>query len=118
MLNEKRCRRSSAEVGLVGSEVLEILRPPRCQHGAEHLGGAVVDQVAPGIRTRHLQTVREPAVQLQSEAVIPRIALWAERSNRSRESCRRKSRIDVRPCLQVTESVWEAGKRRCRGVLM
>src|SRR5712672_281301 len=61
-------------ISAFSSHVLKILRAAGRKLSGEEIGGAVVDQMAPGIGRTELQTRTETPVELQSETVIDRIS--------------------------------------------
>src|SRR5467141_230542 len=85
--------------GFVRGQVLEVLGTPRRQPRSKEVGGAVIDQVTPGVSGLKIQPVGETLIKLQGQAMIARVADRRELHDVGREAGRQELRCDSRSGL-------------------
>ena len=79
-------------------QILEVLNTTRRQHRGEDLRSRVVDQVAPGVGSCHLQAAGKSAIELSRERVVVRVSVGKESDHW----------IAVNPALKYTGRTFEA----------
>ena len=101
----------------LGSHVLEILRTPWGDQRGKEIGRAVVNVLAPCVRSDELQPVREAPLDLGSQAVIDRVSPIREAVDDRTESRVGELLQDGRAAVDVFNGQGQRVEFRLRGPL-